>query len=306
MLTPWDFLMDLTNPLLTFLPRALLVSTLAAIVCGVVGSHVVLRGMAFVGDAVAHAVFPGIAVAFLFGGSLLVGGLVAGVVTAVVIAVLSQFPRVSEHNIIGVLLTATFALGIVIISKAPGYSGSITSFLFGSIAGVPAGDVIVVGTVTVVIVGVIVALGPQLMAVAFERETARAMGLPVFFLDLLLYLSVTICVVVSVRTIGNILVLALLITPAATARLLTERITTMMVTAAGLGAGAVVTGIYLSWSLDLPAGGTVVLVSTVLFAIAWLGAPRHGLLPSRVARAVHRSRSEGLNPQCSRTAGAAG
>ncbi|MBW3085276.1 Manganese transport system membrane protein MntB [Austwickia sp. TVS 96-490-7B] len=284
MLTPWEFLTDLTNPLLAFLPRALLVSVLAAVVCGVVGTHVVLRGMAFVGDAVSHAVFPGLAVAFLTGGSLLLGGLIAGVATAVLVTVFSQNRRVSEQSVVGVFFTAAFALGIVIISKAPGYSGSLTSFLFGSISGVPATDVYVVAGATVLIVGAVLAIGPQLVAVSFERETARALGLPVFLLDLALYLLVTFSVVISIRTIGNILVLALLVTPAATARLLTERLAPMMLASAGFGAGAAVLGIYLSWSLDLPAGGTIVLVSSALFFVAWVGAPRHGWWAGRVKR----------------------
>ncbi|MCI6574025.1 MAG: anchored repeat-type ABC transporter permease subunit [Actinomycetaceae bacterium] len=282
MLTPWDFIADLTNPLLAFLPRALIVAVLCAVVCAVVGNHVVLRGMAFLGDAVAHSVFPGIAVAFLMGGSLLLGGLVAGLVTAVLIAVLAQFPRVSEQNVIGFLMTSTFAAGIVIISKAPGYTGSLTSFLFGSIAGVSTGDVLTAVVATAVIVTLIIVLNPYFMAVAFERETARANGLPVFLLDLTLYLLVTTAVVLSVRSIGNILVLALLVTPPATARLLTERLAPMMVTSAGLGAGAAIIGLYLSWALDLPAGGTIVLVSALEFLLAWLFAPRHGVITPRL------------------------
>lgn len=282
MLTPWEFIVDLTNPLLAFLPRALAVSVLCAVVCAVVGNHVVLRGMAFLGDAVAHSVFPGIAVAFLMGGSLLLGGLIAGLVTAVLIAVLAQFPRVSEQNIIGLLMTSTFAAGIVIISKAPGYTGSLTSFLFGSIAGVSSNDVLIAAVAAAVIVAIVVTLNPYFMAVAFERETARANGLPVFLLDLTLYLLVTTAVVLSVRSIGNILVLALLVTPPATARLLTERVAPMMLVSAGMGAGAAIVGLYLSWALDLPAGGTIVLVSGLEFLLAWLFAPRHGVITPRI------------------------
>ncbi|MCI5825350.1 MAG: anchored repeat-type ABC transporter permease subunit [Arcanobacterium sp.] len=282
MLTPWEFIIDLTNPLLSFLPRALIVAMLCATVCAIVGNHVVLRGMAFLGDAVAHSVFPGIAVAFLTGGSLLLGGLVAGLITAVLIAVLAQFPRVSEQSIIGFLMTAAFAAGIVIISKAPGYTGSLTSFLFGSIAGVSESDVLVAGVATLVIVALVIVLNPYFMAVAFERETARANGIPVFLLDLTLYVLVTTAVVLSVRSIGNILVLALLVTPAATARLLTERVAPMMVVSASLGAGAALIGLYLSWALDLPAGGTIVLVSGIGFLLAWLFAPRHGVITPRL------------------------
>ena len=144
MLTPWEFFTDLTNPLLVFLPKALLVAVVCSMVAGVIGSHVVLRGMAFIGDAVAHSVFPGLAVAFLLQGSLLVGGAVAGLVTAVLVAIVSQNRRLKEDSVIGILFAGAFALGIVIISRAPGYSGSLQQFLFGSITGITNDDIVVV------------------------------------------------------------------------------------------------------------------------------------------------------------------
>ena len=139
MLTPVEFLQDLTNPALGFLSRALLISLIVAIVCGVVGTHVVLRGMAFIGDAVAHAVFPGLAVAFALQFSVLLGGAVAGVVVAVLIAVFSQRRRVKEDTVIGIFFAASFALGLVIIARVEGYTASLTSVLFGSITGVADG-----------------------------------------------------------------------------------------------------------------------------------------------------------------------
>lgn len=144
MLTPWEFLTDLTNPLLVFLPKALLVAAVCSIVAGVIGSHVVLRGMAFIGDAVAHSVFPGLAVAFLMQGSLLLGGAIAGLVTAILVAIVSQNRRLKEDSVIGILFAGAFALGIVIISRAPGYSGSLQQFLFGSITGITNDDIVIV------------------------------------------------------------------------------------------------------------------------------------------------------------------
>ena len=253
MLTPWEFFTDLTNPLLVFLPKALLVAVVCSMVAGVIGSHVVLRGMAFIGDAVAHSVFPGLAVAFLLQGSLLVGGAVAGLVTAVLVAIVSQNRRLKEDSVIGILFAGAFALGIVIISRAPGYSGSLQQFLFGSITGITNDDIVVVCV------------------------AARASNLPVFALDLLLYVLVTMTVVISVQVIGNVLVLALLVTPAATARLFTDRLGRMMVLAPVIGGLSALVGLYLSWSIDLPAGGTIVLVATAVFLLCWVLAPR-GLL----------------------------
>lgn len=285
MLSPYEFFMDLMNPMLAFLPRALLVAMLSALLCGVVGTHVVLRGMAFIGDAVAHAVFPGLAVAFVVGGSLVVGGGIAGITTAILVAVLSQNRRLKEDSIIGVLFVAAFALGIVILSFSPGYSGSLQDFLFGSITGIPSEDIpIAIGT-TIVVISVLAFFHKEIVAVTLDRESARAAGLPVMFFDIIVYSAVSVAIVISVQTIGNVLVLALLITPAATARLLTDRLVPMMMIGPAIGAVASFVGVYISWSADLPTGGSIVLVLTVFFALAWIFAPRHGALARRRAAA---------------------
>jgi manganese/iron transport system permease protein len=273
-MNPIDFLTDLLNPDLAFLPKALLVAVVSSIVCGVVGSYVVLRGMAFIGDAVAHAVFPGLAVAFVLSGNLVVGGTVAGVLTAVLVALFSQNRRLKEDSVIGVFFVAAFALGVVIISQAPGYAGSLQQFLFGSITGIPDSDVLVVVGTAVLVLAAVFALHKEFVTVSLDRESARALGLQVFWLDLALYVLVTLAVVISVQTIGNILVLALLVTPAATARLLTDRLGVMMLLAPLLGASAALAGLYVSWSWDLPTGGTIVLVLTVLFLGVWSLGPR--------------------------------
>jgi len=298
MLTPLDFLTDLANPDLRFLPKALLIAVMSSIVCGVIGCHVVLRGMAFIGDAVAHAVFPGLAVSFVLGGSLVLGGAIAGVATALLVAVFSQNRRLKEDSVIGIFFAAAFALGIVIISRAPGYAGSLQQFLFGSITGVPDSDVVLVGVGGAVLLLVAFALHKEFVAVGVDRETARSLGLPVFWLDIALYVMVTLAVVLSVQTIGNILVLALLIVPAATARLLTDRLAVMMLLAPVVGAVSALVGLYLSWSLDLPVGGTIVLVATAVFLTVWVSAPRHGLVSRALARRGLRSRRRVAAQEC--------
>ncbi|MFT3877182.1 MAG: anchored repeat-type ABC transporter permease subunit [Propioniciclava sp.] len=286
MMNPLDFLADLLNPDLTFLPKALAVAVMSSLVCGVVGCHVVLRGMAFIGDAVAHAVFPGLAVAFVLAGNLVLGGTIAGVITAVLVAVFSQNRRLKEDSIIGIFFVAAFALGIVVISQAPGYAGSLQQFLFGSITGIPDSDLIVVGVTGLAVLAALFCLHKEFVTISLDRESARAMGVPVFRLDLVLYVLVTLAVVISVQTIGNILVLALLITPAATARMLTDRLGVMMLLAPAFGALAAVVGLYVSWSWDLPTGGTVVLVLTAFFLAAWFLSPRQGLLALARRRAL--------------------
>lgn len=291
MLSFTDFLNDLTNPLLSFLPKALLVAVMSSIVCGVVGNYVVLRGMAFVGDAVAHAVFPGLAIAFLLQGSLVLGGMVAGVVTAILIAVFSQNRRLKEDSVIGIFFVPAFALGIVIISRAPGYTGSLQSFLFGSITGIPDEDVTIVAVAGGALMILAFLFHKEIVTVSLDRDMSKFIGLPVFWIDLGLYLMVTVAVVISVQTIGNIFVLALLIIPASTARLLTDRIQVMMALSPMIGGFAAFIGVYLSWAIDLPTGGTIVLTPATMFLLAWFLAPKHGLLGNRLRSKENKSRA---------------
>lgn len=280
MLSPLEFIQDLLNPDLWFLPKALIISLMSALICGVVGNFVVLRGMAFIGDAVAHAVFPGLAVSFLIGGNLVIGGAVAGVSTAVLVAIFSQNRRIKEDSLIGVIFVSAFALGLVIISQAPGYAGSLQSFLFGSITGIPDSDIPIVAITGLLILAVVFALYKEFVCVCLDRDMAKAAGLPVFTLDLALYVMVSFAVVVSIQTIGNILVLALLIAPAAISRLLTDRLTVMMVLSPVIGGVCAVLGMYISWAspLDLPTGATIVLILAIVFLMTWLFSPRQGLV----------------------------
>ncbi|MFE2346268.1 anchored repeat-type ABC transporter permease subunit [Kitasatospora cineracea] len=270
-----------------FMQRALLVAAMSGVVAGVIGSHVVLRGMAFIGDAVSHAVFPGVAIAFVLHTSLVLGGAVAGLATALAVAVFSQNRRLKEDSVIGVFFAAAFGLGIVVLSTAPGYSGSLESFLFGQILGISDGDVLTVAVAGTVLVAVaLLLLHKELVAVSLDRESARALGLPVLLLDAVLYALVTVTVVISLQAVGNVLVLALLITPASCTRLLTDRIGTMMVLAPVIGALSSLTGLYLSYAWNLAAGGLIVLVATAVFLLCWTFAPRHGLLAGLRRRAA--------------------
>ncbi|PRQ11899.1 anchored repeat-type ABC transporter permease subunit [Corynebacterium sp. 13CS0277] len=280
MITPWEFLADMANPQLDFLPRALLVAVLSAALCGLTGSLVVVRGMAFIGDAVAHAVFPGLAIAFVLGGSLLLGGLAAAVVCVVLIATVSHRGRVSEDSAIGVFFAASFAIGLVVLSRSPAYSASVTGFLFGSLTGASAADAAVVAGTLVVMIVLMAVAGRLIVATSVDPMTARAMGVPVRAVDLGIYIAIALTVVVSVRTVGNVLVLALLVTPAATARLLCYRLVPMMVTAGVLGALSAVVGVYLAWAWDTPAGATIVLVTTGCFLAAWAIPPVVRRLPA--------------------------
>jgi len=277
LLDPWQ---------LVFMRRAFAVAIMASIVCAVVGTFVVLRGMAFIGDAVAHAVFPGVAVGYALGVNMALGGAVAGVTTALTIALVSQNRRLKEDAVIGVFFAAAFGLGIVLISTQSSYTGDLASFLFGQILALNDTDVVTVAVLGAVLVAAILALRKELVTVSLDRETAAATGMRVFALDIGLYLMVTLAIVISLQAVGNILVLALLITPAAAARMLTDRLGTMMLVAATMGAVGAVIGLYLSFYFNLASGGLIVLVLTGAFVLCWVFGPRHGLIVK--ARQRHR------------------
>ncbi|MGP4092577.1 metal ABC transporter permease, partial [Streptomyces sp. KR55] len=171
-----------------------------------------------------------------------------------------------------------------LVSTRDSWTTDLSSFLFGQVLAVSAADVWTVATIGAVLVLVVLALGKELVAVSLDRETARAAGLPVFRLDLALYVVVTTTIVMSLEAVGNILVLALLITPAATARMLTERLWAMTLLASLIGCAGSVAGLYVSYTYDLAAGGSVVVVLTALFALTWCLAPSHGLLAKRIRR----------------------
>jgi len=269
----------LTDPLqYTFMQRALLAVVLTGLACGVLGSYVVLRGLAFIGDALTHAVFPGVVLAFAAGLSVLLGALAVGIVTAAGIAVLSRGRRVSEDTAIGILFAAMFALGVVLVSSLAAYQKDVAELLFGNILGVSRTDLALAAVATAVAVGAVALLNKELALVAFDREMAEAMRYPVFVLDLVLLGLITLAIVVSLRAIGNILVLAMLVTPAATARLLTDRLVTMQAVAAGIGAASGIAGLYISFWWNVASGGAVVLTATAVFFAVFLAQTTMGAL----------------------------
>jgi manganese/iron transport system permease protein len=281
----------LTDPLqFDFMRRALVAVVLTGVASGVLGSYVVLRGLAFIGDALTHAVFPGIVIAFAVGRSILLGALVFGLLTALGIAAISRSRRVSEDTAIGILFAGMFALGVVLVSSLATYQKDVAELLFGNILAVSRTDLLLAGGATVVAVTAVVLLNKEFSLVAFDREMAEAMRYPVFALDILLLALITLAIVVSLRTIGNILVLAMLVTPAATARLLTSRLAVMQLSAAAIGAAAGVTGLYISFWWNVASGGAIVLTATAVFFAVFVVVEAKRLraraLPDRAAPAV--------------------
>jgi manganese/iron transport system permease protein len=279
--------MPLGNALLSplhfgFLQRGLVEAILTGALCGILGTYVVLRGMAFLGNAMANAVFPGIVIAYLVHVDLLLGGLASGILVALGIGGVSQNRRLRADSAIGVLFVGAFALGVVLISSIRAYTRDLASILLGDILGVTRQDVLLTAATGCLVLLALYFFHKELVLTSFDREMAVAMGLPVARLEIGLLLLLSLVIIVSIQAVGTILVLALLITPAATARLLTDRLTTMMALAAALGVLAGMVGLYTSYYANLASGGTVVLVATALFFLTWLFSPRYGVMRSRV------------------------
>jgi manganese/iron transport system permease protein len=274
-----------TDPLqYEFMQRALIEVILMGAVTGAIGAYIVLRGLSFIGDALSHAIFPGIVIAFLLGNSIFIGALIFGILTSVAIAVISTNQRVKEDSAIGVMFAGTFALGVVLISTSRNFARDLASFLFGNVLGVTNDDILLSAIVGAIVVLLIVLFYKELLITSFDRVAAQAMGLPVFWLDLLLLVMISLTIVVSLRAVGNILVVAMLVTPAATARLLTDRMPVMIATSSAIGILSGVLGLFISFHNDVAAGGTIVLVATGIFGIVWLFAPQHGYVTSRLLR----------------------
>jgi manganese/iron transport system permease protein len=273
-----------------YLQRALLEAVLLGVLAGLVGVHVVLRRLAFVADTFTHTVFPGMAVAFALGTSLFAGALVAGLLSALAFTLLDRSRRVTSDAALAVVLTCFFAVGVLVISRTDRYTADLTSLLFGRILFVDARQLVETAVVLVVVAAVLLALHKELVLRAFDPEGTGALGYPGAALDLLVNVLVVLVVVAAARAVGTVLTVALLITPAATARLVARSVGSMYVIAAGVGALAGWVGLAVSYEasvhhgLRLESGATVVLATTVAFLVVLAG--------RAAARAVARAGSQ--------------
>jgi manganese/iron transport system permease protein len=271
---------DLLEPLqYAFVQRALLAAVLVALVCASVGVFVVLRGLAFLGDAIAHAAFPGVVIAFLLKVNIVIGGSVAAVLSALAIGAVARRSGLKEDTAIGVVFSGMFALGIVLFSSIRSYTGDLLGILFGDVLGVTA-DQLAVGAVSAAVVLLALwIMWRQLVFVSFDPIGAAAAGLNTLRYDTLLLGLIGLAIAVSVQIVGVVLVVAMLVTPAATARLIAQDLRTLVIAALVLAVGSSIAGIWLSYYVNAASGGTIVLVATTLFAVVW------------TARSVARSRA---------------
>jgi len=264
-----------------FMQRGLVATIIVGIVCAVVGAFVVLRGLAFIGDAVSHAAFPGLVIAYMLGIPLYVGASVAAVATALGIAVVARRGGLRFDTAVGVLFAGMFALGIALFSSINGYVADLFSYLLGNVLGITFADIVqvaILGGTVVTIVGI---FRKELLYASFDPGAAAASGLRVEWLDNLLLILIAVTIVVSIQAVGIIMVVAMLVTPAATGQLLASRFWDLVRIAIVVSLIAAVSGLYLSYYLDIASGASIVLVETALFAAALTLSPRTGWIARR-------------------------
>jgi manganese/iron transport system permease protein len=252
---------------LQLVQRGLLAALIVAIVCGVMGTFVVVRGLAFLGDALGHAVFPGVVIAYLLHVNLLLGGAAAGLLTTLAVSAASQNRRVRPSTAIGIFYTVAVALGALLLTRSHSASSALSELLIGNVLAVRPADLALTIAIAGVVLAIVALLGKELVLVSFDPALAAALGRYVALLDGVLFALLALAIVASLQTVGNILVVALLVVPAATARLIVQSIPAMMGLAALLGMIATIAGVYTSYYADIASGGAIVLCACGLFFV---------------------------------------
>jgi manganese/iron transport system permease protein len=264
----WFDLQPLWEPLsLRLVQRGVLAALLIAIVCGVVGTFVVVRGLAFLGDALGHAVFPGVVIAYLAGVNLLLGGLMAAVVTTIGIGIVAQRREIRESTAIGIFYTVAFAFGALLLTRTRSAGRALSELLLGNILAVRPVDLLLTAIVGGLVLLVVAVFYKELVLIAFDPALAQAQGRNVVLLNALLYALLALAIVVALQTVGNVLVVALLVVPAATARLVVRSLPRMMALAAIIGALSTIVGVYASYYANIASGGAIVLCACAIFFV---------------------------------------
>ena len=266
---------DLLN--YAFLQKAMFTSVMVGIICGVIGSFIVLRGMSLMGDAISHAVLPGVAISYMIGVNYFYGAVVAGVLTSVGIGFVSEKSRIKNDSAIGIIFSAFFALGIILMAKAAS-SVDLTSILFGNVLAVRSADMWTTLAIGTIVLLTVIVFYKELLVTTFDPTLAATFGLPNRLFHYAVMVLLTLVTVASLRTVGIILVVAMLITPASTAYLLTDRLPAMIGLSALFGALSAVTGLYVSFNYNLSSGAVIVLAATAMFLLALFFSPKQGLL----------------------------
>ncbi|MBS4209202.1 metal ABC transporter permease [Bacillus sp. FJAT-50079] len=260
-----------------FLQKALVTSVIVGIICGVIGCFIILRGMALMGDAISHAVLPGVAISYALGINFFIGAVITGVLTAIGIGYISQNSRIKNDTSIGIVFTAAFATGIILITLLKS-STDLYHILFGNVLAVRLSDMWMTLFIGIIVLAGVYFFYKELLISSFDPTMSQAYGLPNKLIHYFLMTLLTMVTVASLQTVGIVLVVAMLITPAATAYLLTDRLWKMIYISAGFGALSSVIGLYISFKHNLASGATIVLVATVFFILALLLSPKQGVI----------------------------
>lgn len=267
-----------------FMQRGFIASVIIGIICSVIGCYVVIRSMAFMGDAMAHAILPGVAIAYILNGSLTLGALVASIVIALGIGQLSKQGRLKEDTAIGILFSAFLALGILIISSIRTYAVDLSHILFGNILGVSRNDLIFTAVAGFIILLFIFIFYKEFMIISFDQVFARAVKIPVEFYRNFMLVLMALTIVASIQTVGVVMIAAMLVTPAASAFLLSKRLPVMMGISCLIGVLSSIIGLYISYYANVASGAAIVLTATVIFLIIFLFSPRRGVIWKQLKR----------------------
>ena len=273
-----------------FMVRALAVAVVAAVVCGVLSCWLVLIGWSLMGDAVSHAVLPGVVLAYVVGAPFAIGALIFGLIAVALIGLIRNTSRVKEDAAIGIVFTTLFAFGLVLISVTPSQT-DLNHIIFGNLLGVSSSDLLQVAVLGALALGVLLVKRRDLTLFAFDPVHANAIGLSPKRLSALLLGVLALTAVVALQAVGVVLVVAMLIIPGATAYLLTDRFSRMLVIAPAISAMCAITGIYISYYLDTASGGMVVMTQGIVFMLVYLFSPSHGVLAKWVMQRRRRSLS---------------
>lgn len=260
-----------------FLRHALTTSVILGIACSMVGCFIVLRGLALMGDAISHAVLPGVAISYILQISYFYGAVVFGILAALGIGFVKDKSKIKSDSAIGIVFSAFLALGILLITKIQS-SINLTNILFGNVLTINENDRLLTDVVSIVVLLTIYLFYKELLLTTFDATMAKAAGLPVRFINYMMMVMLTLITVVSLQTVGVILVISLLITPASTAYLLTDKLSSMLWISGVIGAVSAVIGLYFSVTYNLPSGVVIVLTATAIFLLVFLFNPRTGIL----------------------------
>ncbi|MDQ3194638.1 MAG: metal ABC transporter permease [Bacteroidota bacterium] len=278
-----------------FIQRALIASLMVGISCGLIGTYIMLRRLSLIGDALAHAVLPGVVIGFMVAGkspfSLFAGALSAGILTSVLISFVERNSKIKEDTSIGIIFTGAFALGILLVSQLKQVHIDLSSYLFGDVLGVSDSDIIMSSIITVFIIVSVILFYKQLLVTSFDPTMAHIIGISTAVVHYFLMTLLSMSIVAGLQSVGVILIIAMLITPPATAFLITDKLKKLLLLSCMFGVLSSVIGLYLSYHLNFASGASIVLVSVFFFAMAFLFSPKEGI----IIKSIRRSRNSRIN-----------